>query len=65
MKIVITMSEILNHGDWSTFCQLRGYDEYILREGLASGDDEEELTPGEVRDFGLALYVKVQLDGAA
>ena len=54
MKILTTFGEILRKGDWSKFCDDKGYSEYMLKEGLAESSEVSTIrvlryAPGRVQ----------------
>lgn len=53
MKVKVTLREILNSGSWEEFCSDNGYNEWCINEGLASGDEEVEITTDEAFAYGL------------
>lgn len=51
MKILITLSEINNSGNWEKFCEIKGYDYYCMTYG--GGEHEVELTFTEAVEIGI------------
>lgn len=48
MKIVVTASEINEHGDWDNFCELRGLNPWCMKEGMMDSSEEFQLELAEV-----------------
>jgi hypothetical protein len=59
MKIKVTLGDISDHGDWNAFCDLKGYDYYIMQR--VGSEEEITLTPKEVIKIGLANWCRKQL----
>jgi hypothetical protein len=59
MKILTTFGYILEHGDWERFCELKGYDLWIINEGLADENEEVQLTFEEAQQVGLSIVMKI------
>lgn len=60
MKIEFTFREILWHGCWDKFCDVKGYNPWMINEGT-DGNDTVVLTVEEIRQFGLSGYVAESL----
>ena len=63
MKLLVTASEILDHGDWEEFCVRRGINPYAIREGLMESSEIFELSLEEVSRYGLAWTMCEALGG--
>lgn len=53
MNVVVTYGEIFDRYLWTKFCDMKGLNEWCLKEGLADRDDRAELTEAEARELGL------------
>lgn len=53
MKIQITLREIMDKGCWDSFCELKGWNEWCVAEGLASSDETVTLSIDECKQIGL------------
>jgi hypothetical protein len=53
MKILATFSEILEAGEWNTFCDMKGYSPYMMNEGTADPEDTVLLTMKEAKILNL------------
>lgn len=53
MKIEMTFREIKDSGVWDEFCEMRGYNPWMLAEGTALSSDIELLTFDEAVELGL------------
>lgn len=53
MKIQVTFSEILEAGCWEEFCQERGYNPWMMNEGLAFGNEPVSLTLDEAKRYNV------------
>ena len=58
MKIKVTAGEVLDKGDWDTFCDLKGLSVYAINEGLMSSDETFELTLQEAKEVGMSLCIE-------
>lgn len=54
--MILIIDEIMELGLWEKFCDLRGWDYYIVSDGKASGDEEIILNEHEVKKLGLKDY---------
>ena len=52
-QIIITASEAINRGIWDELCELRGWNVWIVNEGLIPSDEEITLTEEETKKLGL------------
>ena len=50
-NITMTLSEILDQGDWDMFCKHHGYSEYAVKEG--GGHVQVELTIHQAHHLGI------------
>jgi len=53
MKILITASEILDKWIWIELCSLKWINEYSIKEGIMSSDQEFLLSEDEAKKIGL------------
>ena len=53
MKLILTIREIMDKGLWLDFCNIRGWNEWCVNEGLADSDEEITLTEEEIKQLGL------------
>jgi hypothetical protein len=53
ITVKTTFKYILDHGDWDTFCEMKGFNPWMLNEGLANGDEPIELTMEEAKKIGI------------
>lgn len=53
MKIVVTVREILDKGNWFEFCEIFGINEWAVNEGLIEDTEEFELTMEQAQTIGL------------
>ena len=56
MKIIVTLSEVLDGCSWTDFCRLTGVDEYAIRAGKLDRELDKD------REFELTLDQAVELD---
>ena len=52
MKVTVTLQDILDKGAWDRYCDMRGWDVYIINEGKASPDEEVTLTTEQAVELG-------------
>jgi hypothetical protein len=52
MKFITTPNELMDQGKWREYCELSGYSEYAVAEGM-DGDMEIILTKEQVEELGL------------
>lgn len=52
-KITMTAKEILNAGHWDDFCDMRGWNLWIISEGRMDSSEEVTLTWDEAKRLGL------------
>ena len=59
MIIKTTFNEILRDegADWEIFCDLYEINEWCVAEGLATGDEEVELTLEEAKKIGFTINI--------
>ncbi len=62
MKIQMTIREIMDRGLWDKFCDLRGWDYYICKDGKASSDEEITFTKEELES--LDIVKKITIEGS-
>jgi len=55
MTITVSFGEILDHGLWDDFCELKGLNPWILNEGMASDTETVTLTLEEAKKIGLTI----------
>ena len=53
MRILVTASELIEHGLWDDFCEKRGYNVWAVNEGLMDSDEEFSFSRAEAMDLGL------------
>lgn len=53
MRLILTIREIMDRGLWDKFCDLRGWNPWIVNEGLAESNEDVILTDDEQRQLGL------------
>lgn len=53
MKISISAGELLERGLWQSACELLGFNEWVINEGLLSSEDDVLLTPDQAIRLGL------------
>jgi len=53
--IETTFGYILDNADWDKFCELKGYNPWMINEGLAESDEKVRLTFKEAEQIGLTL----------
>ena len=53
MKIVVTASEMINEGNWDSYCEDKGINPWAVNEGLMDSDEEITLTVDEAEKYGL------------
>lgn len=53
MKFVLTAKEILDRGLWTSFCKMRGINEWAVNEGLMDSSEEFSFTENEALEMGL------------
>ena len=58
MKFMFTYGEILEHGNWEKFCDVNGYNEYLINEGFVDSSDVVVLSISEIFLFDLDSYIK-------
>lgn len=58
MNIVITVGELKDKVDWLKVCDLKGWNEWILADGLIDSTDEITLTEAEAYALGLSIQPK-------
>lgn len=51
--IVTTLQEILNAGEWDKYCEKHGVNPWCINEGLATGEEEVELSIEEAKEYGI------------
>jgi hypothetical protein len=52
MNISISLRELLDKGLWDNFCELKGWNVWCIKEGLASSDEVIILTIDEYKQIG-------------
>ena len=52
MRIVVTAEELIEHGVWEEFCELKGINSYAVNEGIIESSEEWSLTKEEAKRFG-------------
>lgn len=57
MKVILTADEIVDSGQWETFCEKRGINLWAINEGLMSGNEEFTFTVDELRDLGIRILI--------
>lgn len=55
MEISITFGEILDKGCWDNFCNLKGYNIWMIAEGLADREEVVTLSIDECKKIGLDI----------
>lgn len=53
MKIIVTLREILDKGDWDKYCELSGINPWCINEGFATSDEEVELAEDIAKQIGM------------
>ena len=56
MKITVTIKEAMNGnllGGFEKFCEITGLNPWAVNEGLATGDEEYEITTEQAKECGL------------
>ena len=53
-----TFKYILENADWDKFCEIKGYNPWMLNEGLATGDEETILTFKEAEQVGMSIEIR-------
>lgn len=53
MKIVVTIREANQRGNFDKFCEITGINPWCMNEGLATGDENYELTTEQAVQCGL------------
>jgi len=61
MQIFLTFGEILQKYNWEKFCEMRGLNPYMIKEGLANSSDSIELTVEEFIAIGGKSIIKEKL----
>ena len=49
----VTLQELMDNYDWDKACEVLGLNPWCINEGLATGDDEEEITEKQAREIGI------------
>lgn len=55
MRIQITIKELIDKGIWQKFCNLKGWNEWCISEGLANYDETIILTIEECKQLNLQI----------
>ncbi|GAA0849268.1 hypothetical protein ABER99_21615 [Paenibacillus glucanolyticus] len=58
MKVVFTISELIELGIWNKYCMCMGYDHYAVKDGRMKLDDEFILTEEELNELGVYYLLK-------
>lgn len=53
MHIVISADEAIERGVWEEVCKMKGWNPWIVNEGLMPPDEQITMTEQEARDVGL------------
>lgn len=55
MKITIhiTLRELNDNYDWNEICRILGFNPWCMSEGLATGEEEYELSEDQAREIGI------------
>lgn len=53
MKIITTMGDILDSGNWDVYCEKYGINEWCMNEGLADRDTEVQIKLEDAKRWGL------------
>ena len=53
MKIIVTAEELIDRGDWDSFCEEKGINPWSVNEGLMDSDEEFVLSVQDARRYGL------------
>jgi len=51
--VKVTLQELMDNYDWDKACEVLGLNPWCINEGLATGDDEEEITEKQAREIGI------------
>jgi hypothetical protein len=57
MKIILTLGEISDSGNWYKYCNATGISEWCMNEGTANSSDEVALTIEEATQYGLVNFI--------
>jgi hypothetical protein len=53
MELVFTIKEIMERGLWIDICNIKGWNEWCVKEGLAGMEEQVKLNKGESINLGL------------
>ena len=53
INMKLTLRELLHNYDWDKACEVLGLNPWCINEGLASGDEEQEITDEQAREIGI------------
>ena len=53
MKVRLTVREVMDNYLWDKVCEMKGYSEWCVNEGLMSSDEEIEFSEKEAKELGL------------
>lgn len=53
LKITLTVDEIFDRGIWDEVCQMKGFNEWAVKEGLIDSDEPVTFTEKEAKQLGI------------
>lgn len=53
MKVILTVTEIMDRGLWIEFCEMKGINEWSVNEGRLDGEEEFVFSKEEAQKLGL------------
>ena len=56
VKIVVTAAEVMDKCAWDKLCEMKGWNEWCINEGLMDYDEEISLTEEEAQKLGFIPY---------
>lgn len=59
MKIILTLRELSDHGDWDRVCKTLGLDHYCMT--WSNDITSYELTCDQIKQMGLSNYIILKL----
>jgi len=55
MTINITLGELIDKHLFTKFCEIRGWNDWIIADGLADSDNEVTLNEKEIKELGIQI----------
>jgi len=53
MKILISIEDIMDNGLWEEYCELKGWNVWCVKEGLADSSEKVEIEMEQAKKWGL------------